>query len=701
MKKVIIFSGLPGTGKSTLTMEAKRILPMSKVFHLGQFAREMGVGEEERKLGNLLPFSLAKEFLAVAMDFPGHVIFDGFPRSLKEVDLLLEEVRKRSFHLELVKLSFPGDASAQLEASRRRQMERDRKAGRESDLLRIQGKLKRASESDLMALSKLEESLPKSSIKSISASMSLPEVIRRVQEVSISFLNWDQIILKSMKEAEERIGFPIYLSGSSVYSTFWGGKYGPLMEPYDRDVLSEAPREILQETLKSICNEVRWVASDLSLLSKWMGKESGFMSPEECIKSAPLVSQALAVGIDEGKFVTVAHEDAINDLADGVLRINPKTLKNQYGYRLLEIAEGNARRLAGKFPGLTRVGILSNLGDHPKGVVIPPGQLKQEVLRVEKKGRPSWRNPHFDNWSRGILWEIAETENCSFRFPEPRPWHPPSPLPNILEIVRKNVEEARDGKILSQEERLRLSGIDQPEGWISWLHWTSTTADDAGWREWLVNQERSRFPIGGKDLELVFIREKTISGEQKPTHMKASLWQHLFHAALELRLDHLRASLKPEIIAGIRCGLLVHDIGKLKDSLNPGTHQAAGVHLLRSWSEWKGIFKWMTEEQTKIVDWIIRNHDIFGRFCRGVGEKEISFDHPDFDPESNPRYKGSLGLTDLCERIKDLEKIGLDRVVSIEIAAAVCRADYGSVPTLRWALKQSQRVTNLLLKFYQ
>jgi adenylate kinase family enzyme len=159
-KKIFIFSGLPGSGKSTQVKTLAELLPMSQVFHLGFWAKMKGLRDNgARKRGELLPFEHAVMFLQEALAFCGHIIFDGFPRAVAEVDLLLGQVREIGGEVILLSFEFPGTLGQGLEQSRARQVHRNELAGRDLDFTRIEGKLKRVSESDLPALEKLKGSV--------------------------------------------------------------------------------------------------------------------------------------------------------------------------------------------------------------------------------------------------------------------------------------------------------------------------------------------------------------------------------------------------------------------------------------------------------------------------------------------------------------------------------------------------------------
>ena len=100
---------------------------------------------------------------------------------------------------------------------------------------------------------------------------------------------------------------------------------------------------------------------------------------------------------------------------------------------------------------------------------------------------------------------------------------------------------------------------------------------------------------------------------------------------------------------------------------------------------------WIPDHAKRLIEWVVRNHDLFGRLCRAVGEKQnASFGDKNFSPTSIPRYRGALGTLDALARIKELQLCS--QTQAIRVARLVWEADAGSVPTLRWALPQAKRV---------
>lgn len=146
-------------------------------------------------------------------------------------------------------------------------------------------------------------------------------------------------------------------------------------------------------------------------------------------------------------------------------------------------------------------------------------------------------------------------------------------------------------------------------GYTSWLEYASRELPDDQFREWLLNQVRSRRPFGGRDPQIDIVLhppEELIKealpknveieahpGRQKVTHQHAELQDHHVNAALTVETDILAATAYEDgfdqdyikdLRSGIRLAMLHHDFGKLGQSgvETPGVHEGLGAKMWRS-----------------------------------------------------------------------------------------------------------------------
>lgn len=264
---------------------------------------------------------------------------------------------------------------------------------------------------------------------------------------------------------------------------------------------------------------------------------------------------------------------------------------------------------------------------------------------------------------------------------------------------------ADDGSDLTPEQQsiLDQSSVRPPEGFDSWFEYTVFECDDAVFREWFLNQIRSRRPVGGVSKEIRDILNfalteeiagrSTFGGEQKPTHMGFTLPDHLKESVLQLETDTvfnnlgLENDLAKKIRAAARLAMLYHDLGKLLDVSTPGAHEGVGVKF---WEKLKP--EWVPDDVAQLSAWMIKTHDLFGRLARGLTEKVDginAYEHP----EGTPSYRGALDPSSVK---KHLLESGLPFELATQVHEMIWRSDVSSVASLRWLLPVAPMLRELV-----
>jgi hypothetical protein len=197
---------------------------------------------------------------------------------------------------------------------------------------------------------------------------------------------------------------------------------------------------------------------------------------------------------------------------------------------------------------------------------------------------------------------------------------------------------------------------------------------DAQWRAWLLNQTRSRSPIGGIDVELHDLLNTFTGVEQKATHQGWDLRQHSIAVALAVETDATPCDRTALRIAG-----LWHDAGKIHNGGTPGCHEAVGRKMFL-----RGAPPWLTLLERDLVAGLIATHDVFGRLARGITERQ------DGNLDAVPTYKGALSPGVVRAML-------LGHGVTASQAMILWTADVSAVAALRWLLPIAGELLTLVL----
>ena len=711
-KKVICFLGLPGAGKTTQIQELKSATG-APVFHMGKFAKETGQRDESRRAKGELLEGLDEQFLErVAESSHSYLILDGFPRSPQQSQLLLEMATQKGWDVEVVHLAF--SKNEEEETSFRRQVDRAEAGGEQLDEERFRGKIRRALNMDMAALASLQEKGGK--VLELDATRPQSEITKEIREsmgLDLESLPWEHDSLMVVEQVSKQLGIEMWLCAGSLYRAFWNGKFGPMQESTDKDLFIEREEDIesVEAALEAAAPQVRWaVHSRVKESVDHYGLNPD--SLQQGILDVPLNFRQGAVRMKEGKIDVLMGEGIEAELRQGIVRFDEAILAQlppNVLEKTLAEAPSRIRKTMEEYPGLKLEGRLSELyeakyGKHTSQEIKRDwNDIESAVIEREYGGRSRWSAEHWNSREFEVAAGIVDFYRTAQRIPSTPPRPEKAHLPGSLEALRLIRSKAQKGRpVTAEEQGLLKEGVSAPEGYESWLHYTLTESPDDQFKEWLLNQIRSRTPLGGKEgyLERIWDMAKTEKkGGQKETHMAFPLHKHLQEAALQLSTDALAselevAGLSPAEIKKIRrcarLAMLWHDMGKVHNVYTPGSHEAIGA---KQWERNKP--DWISDEEAQIVSWMIRTHDISGRLLRGITEKPDSkITDAHFNPTSEPSYKGALDPSAVRE---ELLKSGFDLPVATALHLAVWKADVSSVSALRWLLPVVEQVRQLVL----
>ncbi len=286
-----------------------------------------------------------------------------------------------------------------------------------------------------------------------------------------------------------------------------------------------------------------------------------------------------------------------------------------------------ATDLVRAYPGLSAPFI-----DHARVPILPNWSAIHEATRaLEQGGRRQWAE------LLPVEAEIAAELRAFLAEASVQPTAPPRPAHNRL-----------------------------PPGVDPWLE------RDSAFQSWLLEQERSHTrPHGRFARALADVSQVP----QKPTHQGWMTDQHVFATLLQLQTLYLP---KP-FWRALRIAALYHDHGKIQDITTPGAHPLISrrLWLERYVQEWNAD---LTNDERRVIPFLIANHDLLGRLARGVKEEAFT---GGIDPST-------------C-RVR-LRESGLPLKVALALVEALNRADIASVAALRWTLPELSFASQLVLK---
>lgn len=520
---------------------------------------------------------------------------------------------------------------------------------------------------------------------------------------------FDTESLRVLSRVSANLGIEAWGTCGLFYKGLLNRRFGPPQLPVDKDVSVTSLEEarILDAALRQAAPTVRWAVQATGDGFPVNGLIQPVTMKLGAVRLVDLNGSQAEVRL-EGRH-TSEH------LTEGLVALNGSAVEHATEKEpFLDFAVTTARKLLLYYPGLRLSGRLRQLyevrhGEHRTVAFVGNiSQLKKEVRAKEADmsaaSRAVWHGLRENELP--VAWEIVRQVRSVDRSPVYVPVVPVCELPDALQ---QQALAKRDAN-LQPTAVTRPEALPPPEGYASWMHWMVFNTDDAMFREWFLNQTRSRYPYGGKDTYLSSILDYSRfagmpgvknDGFQKVTHGGWQLDQHMISSTLQVETDDLIAGIAlrdgddgyaMKVRAGIRLGMLHHDIGKLINVHTPGAHGAASVKLWkRSAAEWVG------EVELRVAAFCMMGHDYFGRLSCGITEKVgMPLDASDFDPNAETSYLGAMCPQRIGNVIAHYGES--DWRDAIRILRRVWEADVGSVPALRWMRPEGEMVERILLK---
>lgn len=708
-KDIYVFLGMPGAGKSTLIRKFVQITG-APVFHMGGFARKTGQRDESLRATGQLLVGLDQQFLEHALSQePDCLVLDGFPRSVEQANLLIQYAVARGYNLRLIHVVLPADQA--VEISFNRQVQRALQAQKPVDASRFLGKIERAIVHDLAAIAHLKGlGVHTLTLLGTDLPSTLEVQLRQFIGLSIQDLSWEVDRLGMLAQVADTLGIEAWASGSIAYRPFFNEIFGPPQQATDVDVFVATPeeRDLLEAALKQQYPLERWsVFSCLTLSVERFGES--FSHPATYMGKRLLNYRSGIVRLYKGLIQVILPPGNEVALRRGEIRIDEALIADFLPeVRHHKLVEELARfeKLAREYPGVRPTGLLAELYQTKHGQPYNPEEILREWGSIEcevwsAEGTANGNAVHWKGLSSAeteAAWPIIEIYRTAARIASAPPKPKLSPLPGILELYRRQIESG---------QRPKGEVISPPEGYASWLEYVTYNANDAQFREWLLNQTNSRFPVGGKDETLAEVmsyqafaawyeKRPQLMGVQKQTHQGWALYMHLRETMMQTPTDHLEdLALKfgydfMRLRQAVRLAGLYHDAGKLVNAFTPGCHEVVSAKMFK-----KVKPSWISEEVADLAYYLIMSHDLLGRLARGISEKQAhDIRDLDFDPAATPAY---LGAIDPSYARKILAMYNMPLELALELNAALWQGDVASVAALRWLLPLVPLMKQVLL----
>jgi hypothetical protein len=347
-------------------------------------------------------------------------------------------------------------------------------------------------------------------------------------------------------------------------------------------------------------------------------------------------------------------------LWSGTLALNPKAPRQELHH---------VPRALSDYPGLCvepeTAKLLDGSGHRPRSIGAAWRTLKSAVTQAQRQRRQAFCRRALEPDEREIALQILEFHQGSDFKPEA----PPVPELSSSPPPFTDLE--------------RLAG----------------EADDGVFAEWFLDQVHHHRPAGGADAYLQSVLSlslfqpalRELTREQSAMHQGWSLERHLAQSVLQLHTDDVRSSLeRRELRVCMRMAMLFHDTGKLLGQ-RPQRHAQISARLFARFRP-----KWFPERLVKLTQWMIRTHDLFGAFGRGLTEKQGQqvAEYRRLNLSLATSYFGALDSQ--AVRAILLEP-GLPLAEATAISRQIWSADVGSIAALRWLLPVAELVERLIL----
>ncbi len=641
---------------------------------MAEFAQARGVFLKERVAvqlrGEVHP--LDEEFVAaVGALRERFVLLENFPRTVMEVRTMLQACARHGWRFEVLTLTLPGNC---VESSTQRQLLRGPRAGREFSEAHLRERALKYLAYSAPAHEVLRaHGVPMHFVDGAQPPGAVKTAIRRALGFDFEQLTWPERAFEALRVASEQTNIDAWLSCGAVYRPFFNDRFGPAQRPTDFDVAvnEEWQVEPLAAALDALEPFERWsVLCPSSRLIDRFGLETE--SAEEAKRYTLFLHRAGLARRVEGRLDVLLPEGCEAALRNGVVRLNPVLLNALSPTQRAETISRHSFRVEnvlGDYPGLTV---------EPPLVLPPPAVSSRHVtasfraLKAKVKPNPPLKQPLNRRRLTPPELEVAHEILEFHRVADTSPQAPPLPPKRAWR---------------------RGAGLRE----------LAATASDATFGAWFLSQLHGRNLRPDADvkrvLELTAIESNlnAATREQSPLHQGWPLDRHLAQSVLQLHTDSLVRKLQPvhgarwceEVRLSMRLAMLFHDTGKLLGQ-RPRRHGDISERLFQRFAP-----AWLSAKLVRFTSWLIRTHDVYGRFARGVTDKQGHAPgdyavHP-ADPTSYAHALDSQALRAV------LREPGLPLPEAAAISKEVWKADVGSVASLRWLLPVADLVERLLL----
>eukprot|EP01125_Pyxidicula_operculata_P004761 TRINITY_DN1779_c0_g1_i1.p1 TRINITY_DN1779_c0_g1~~TRINITY_DN1779_c0_g1_i1.p1 ORF type:complete len:678 (-),score=87.78 TRINITY_DN1779_c0_g1_i1:487-2244(-) len=566
---------------------------------------------EEKESGKLVS-GIDKEFLdhVVSNIYQYPVILDGFPRSQDQVLVLIDYAQRYDWNIIYITIELP--ESSLIEISITRQYLRDVSERKPVDMNRYIGKVIRSFTEDDPAMKMLATALHEDNILRLNGGDNAEQMsksVRNMLGLDIQSLDWDKETLKRIRDVSTDLDIEAWVIGGGVTRVFWNDTFGPKQISTDVDImiLDQLDTVKFQEEIERRYPKYRrWSVHGAVLLNPSSKKyilETEKSKLMDSIMNVPLKYRCGGVRLDENNNVVLKLGPGVEgDLRRGILRMND----NESTETLLDIRSifpkvmdecvGRTRKNILEYPGLKITGLLESeyVDRHsyhiPSIIYTDWKEMMDATKEMEKTIKKDTKNNEWMSTTSSMWYSEQDAEfkktfteklkyfEYSFENTKKEPKYVPrceqSRLPGNLQQLVEISKKEDMGLILTKEEDelLGSESIELPDDKFScWSSYVFYRCPDNEFKEWILNQTRSRNPKGGKDQFLHTVLSLKFLGSypdkclntiqiQKPIHSGWTVIQHIKESLLQLETDKLMNELTERNIQSvdeIRCGVRI------------------------------------------------------------------------------------------------------------------------------------------------
>lgn len=669
-RTIITLDGIPGAGKSTTLRWLQPALG-AEYLSMARFAETHGVTADERRRHQLTTGTahpVDDVFIQrIADSAKQYILLEKFPRSVIEAATMLRAAQAHGWRLEVLHLGLPGDCVA---LSTRRQIERGPRRGRTPEPAHAEYRAL----THLAHASSGRETLRSHGVPIHAFDMTRPQeenerAIRKALGLDAESLGWHRPTLEILADVADRLGIDAWASSGSVYRPFWNERLGPTQRPTDLDVAVTHDSEVepLLQALEAAEPGERWsVLAPATRLRERYGLEVS--SVAESKHFVTFLHRGGLVRLRNGAPELVLPPGAEACLRTGEVRLNERLLEALTPERRAEVLRKETHhlpRVLADYPGVhiaPETAVLLEGGPHwrnhtPKLVGSGFQALKAQVLAAPK---PQRRAPAY----------------CRRRLlPDERP------IAEAILSLHRQCDFAPQAPRIPRKVPIRSNAC---------FELLARDAGDAEFSAWFLEQAHHHQPSGGVDPDVRSVldlsRFKSAVPEPVtelgPMHQGWPVQKHLAQSVLQLETDDVfdRArrsegdATAHELRRCLRLAMLFHDVGKIVGP-RPARHDAISASLFTRFRP-----AWLPSTSLGPTRWMIRCHDVLGRFTRWITE------------DAHVGYADAIDAQQLHARLREAQ---LPRRIAIACLGSLWRADLASISCLSQGGQLSRLVSKL------